>query len=273
VPVWRTCRVIDYLASGRDLFSGRDREAEAIEKLGGADRAAHCLELYLRLKSLPSVAKRRDIAASLLGRCGAEGARPLLFALGDPDGVAREKALEALQRTGLPTSTDLSLILRMLGDGVERVRAQAAYTLGQVAATRPEIVPALTNALGDEYWDVRCGAALSLGKMGLTARAAIPQLTVRVGDRFPDVRIAAAWALGEMGPEARAAVPALTIALGDIPTELRVGAASTLGKIGPAAREAGPALARLSEDQSQKEGVRTAAAEALKKIRGEEPPK
>jgi hypothetical protein len=48
-------------------------------------------------------------------------------------------------------------------------------------------------------------------------------------------------------------------------------AADTLGWIGPAAHEALPALSEAMKDEN--EVVRNAAAEALKKIRAEQPPK
>ena len=47
-------------------------------------------------------------------------------------------------------------------------------------------------------------------------------------------------------------------------------AAQTLGRIGPAAREAVPALEKLLGDKERY--VRAAAAEALKRIRGEKAP-
>ena len=59
--------------------------------------------------------------------------------------------------------------------------------------------------------------------------------------------------------------------LADPVARVRFGAADALGEIGAAARESVPALERALEDESEQ--VRTAAAEALKRIRGEEPRK
>ena len=273
VPVWQTSLVVSDCAADQDFFSmSRPFDFEkAIERLGGADKARHRLEVYLRL--LRPAAEHRGVAIFLLGHCGEKAVPFLLSALSDPDSDVREKTLWALQETGLPPGEDVSSLLLVLRDNDEGLRATAAFALGQVATRRPEIVPALTEALGDGDWAVRCSAARSLGSMGVTAKVAILPLAARVSDTVPDVRIAAARALREMGPEARPAVPALIRALGDVPAELRAAAAYALGEIGPAAQEAVPLLVNLSKDKSQEISVRSAAAEALKKLRGEEPPK
>ena len=121
-------------------------------------------------------------------------------------------------------------------------------------------------------------------------RPAVATLVPLLGHRDPRVRRQAVVWLGRLGPEARAAVPALILALDDQTKvedmlwvkapfgsvdsvvkqdrPVRWHAILALEQIGPAARAAQPALAKLLANTDPE--IRTATAEALKKIRGEE---
>jgi hypothetical protein len=84
-------------------------------------------------------------------------------------------------------------------------------------------------------------------------------------ERIANQRSGAAELLGFCGPPA---VPALIVALGDMSGTVSTEAARALGNIGPEAHQAVPALEKLAKTADGQ--LRAAAAEALRKIRGEE---
>jgi hypothetical protein len=153
--------------------------------------------------------------------------------------------------------------------------------LGSSLATAgDDKVEGLLKDLKSANPSTRVTAAMTLGKMGPGAKEAVPGLAEAVGDRDLNVRYYAAEALEAVGPGAKAAVPALIKALDTFPggspplagpqryyADTRSVAAEALGAIGPGAREAVPALKKALNDPDP--SVRTAAAEALKRIKAE----
>jgi hypothetical protein len=110
---------------------------------------------------------------------------------------------------------------------------------------------------------------LAAGILGQCGYAATPELLQCVVDSDREVRLEAVDALGRM--RAVCATKPLMRRLGDPDRLIRSKAAWALGEIGLEARAAAPVLEKCLSDEN--EPVRAAAAEALKKIRGEEPPK
>jgi len=195
------------------------------------------------------------MAASMLSRLGA-AAVPAIPLLLDPLKDARETARIyrstvpiTLGIIGPPAKSAIPALIEMLKtedpepDHPEThlwlmARANAAYALGTIGpADRPTAFAALLEAARDTRGRIRANALASLTTLGLRA-----------------------------GPEARSAVPVLIQVLEDWKdlVESQQTAAELLGSIGPPARAAVPPLTRALESRS--EGVRTAAAEALKKI-------
>jgi len=193
-----------------------------------------------------------------------------LFA-SDPDDEVRRLAVELLPEAPAP-------FVRALSDRASQVRVRAAVRLSRLGSLGPEFVPALRTVLRDEEPAVRSGAAVALGKLGPLAAGAVADLAtlLRAHDTKP-VRIPHL----ERHPDGFCADPFLEslserggfFALGvfgfrDIsvlPGSCQA-AATALGEIGPAAAPAIPDIEPLLKDQDPK--VRSAAAEALKKIRG-----
>jgi HEAT repeat protein len=79
----------------------------------------------------------------------------------------------------------------------DRVRAEAAWQLGQMGAT--DAVPALIQALEDRESSVRANAAASLWKLGDVSRPAMPALRRALNDPHPGVISNAAGALVMLG--------------------------------------------------------------------------
>jgi HEAT repeat protein len=251
------------------LFSKEDTGAEeSVQSLGRPERAARLLAIYLRAPR--AFADKRDSATEMLGWLDVPAAvPPLLRALRDPDEEVRANAAEALHTPGHHDSkSSVSALTMALGDPAAGVRSCAAQTVGDFGAAAESAVPDLIRLLADTDEDVRMFAVSSLGsighEIGPRAQTVAPALCKMLADPAESVRWEAADALGCLGPHA---IPALIRTLGDPAADVRRQAATTLGQIGPSAKAAVPSLQKMLRDNSP--GVRTEAAEAIKKIRGQ----
>jgi HEAT repeat protein len=118
-----------------------DVARDAIERLGGDQRAAAVLVRYARLSRKRAPLRHRAVA--LLGFCGKNGVED-----------AR----------------------RMLGHSRREMRANAAIALGRIGPDAAEAVPELIHTLKDPSMLVRDRAAAALGEMGGAASSALPDL-------------------------------------------------------------------------------------------------
>ncbi len=129
-----------------------------------------------------------------------------------PDPVrAARCAAYGLAEIGLPS---VPALLDMLATGVAHARKLAAFALGEIAMTGPEVTTALCSATTDAAVTVRINAVEALGLKPATP-SSVTALSVAIKDVDPQVRFSAALALAQIGPEAEAAVPALQEALSD----------------------------------------------------------
>jgi HEAT repeat protein len=92
----------------------------------------------------------------------------------------------------------------------------------------------------------------------------VPALSEALANSEPRTSVEILRALSEIGAEAAPALPTVIKVSTGPDKEVRGAACWVLGRIGPAAI---PALEKLLQDED--EGVRSAAAQALKKIRGD----
>lgn len=80
-----------------------------------------------------------------------------------------------------------------------KLRKKAAFTLGNIGPSDPQVLPALIEALKDTNAGVRCEAILALLKVGPDAEDAIPVLIeIQEQDVDPVVREYAAKALEKL---------------------------------------------------------------------------
>jgi HEAT repeat protein len=279
----------------------RVRAAEALTDVGGdAGAAATALGKALADKD---VKVRREAAVALwrMGP-GAKAAVPALGkALADEDVKVRRDAAATLWRVGPAAKAAVPALAGALKDKDGEVRWGAAGALGAVGPEAGAAVPRLTDALKDKDLEVRHFAARALVRVGDRAarEAAAPVLREVLGKGDPDQRLRAElivllWQIGPAAAPApsrldpgdlhtaakmlqgvyttkadeatrRNAVPTLLGAFeGTTDAVYRASFAQALGVIGPDARAAIPALREGLKDKDEK--VRTAAAEALKKI-------
>jgi HEAT repeat protein len=274
--------------------------ADALGQIGPGAKAAVPALLEALKNEQPSL---RALAAQALGEVGREGGAKdavpaLLKSLRDPERQARRQAAWALAKLGAAGTPDAKEAVKILTDGLTDSWEWGA-TLAVLVRFRADSVPALVDALKRGDVEVRKAAAnLFLQLTPEEYRSAVPALTEALKDSDGYVRFRCAVALMHVGPEANAALPALTAMLKDewgtnrqwaavaagkigrqkeLVPPLREGlktpadgalrryAAQALGRLGPEAEAAAADLTEALKDDN--EGVRTAAAEALKRIR------
>ncbi len=279
----------------RRIVSGIKRDIDEqdaramITRLGGPDETVRKLTFYMRLPGAIAPELDRNMAAGLLGCCGRPAVPALIAALdyypgpNDWGGLAeRCQAIRALGRIGTDASEAIPHLLKR-GNKESSAVVQA---LGDIGVANQEVLDYLMDCIDDRYPDdeeLRCrniAVAKALGKLGPSAEVAVPELMKLLQGVQPlTVRVAAADAMGSIGPGAAQAVSGLCAEACDPGNDpqLRVAVAWALVKIGlPCPNEGDQAncLEMLGSAANDKNAeVAAAAAEALKKIRSEEPPK
>jgi HEAT repeat protein len=128
----------------------------------------------------------------------------------DPGRASRSAAygLVELGAASVPES------LRLLVEGGSHVRKLAAFVLGEIKGTAPEVTEALCRAAADPVASVRINAVEALGLKRATP-VSVATLSAAMKDPDPQVRFSAALSLAQIGPDAEAAVPLLRDALKD----------------------------------------------------------
>ena len=215
-----------------------------------APPAASVAELVRRLPACQSLETCE--AALELTRRGEAIWPDLAVGLDSPDEWIRFWTLGVL--TNVPVAAAREAIAKRLDDGAVRVRAAAAFALGEQRDRA--VTPPLLRALADKDLNVRFAAAVALGK--IKDPAAVPALVAACRDRDEDVRAHAAAALGDTGD--RRATPALLERVDqDIVPLVRGYAAMALGQLrDPAALK--PLLAHADEERDARALAATAAA-------------
>lgn len=133
---------------------------QAVRKVGGPDRAASALTLYLWLPD--RLAPRKDAAIALLSACGGPGIGRLCRLAGSEHRADMDTVTWALSQCG-PEA--VPALIGMLGSSDVVRRQIAAGALGWIRPAPQEAVPALERALLDEDWYVRYCAKYSLGSI------------------------------------------------------------------------------------------------------------
>ena len=159
-------------------------------------------------------------------------------------------------------AAEISGLTARLAAANPAVRAEAAWSLGDVGHEARDAVPALVEASTDPAVEVRVAAVSAMERIAAFANLAVPALIAALNDSQPEVRYAAAGALGQFSLKAGDIVPALIAALRDSEPSVVAAAATGLSRMGAGAVR--PLVAALGDGSAS---VRAAAAGALGAIR------
>jgi HEAT repeat protein len=197
---------------------------------------------------------RSEYAASafqVLGSAGAPAVPGLLRLLHDRDPRIRADAAFCLGEVQSGAKLAIPDLGRALTDTDEDVRRQTAWALGNIHEDADEVVPILLHELPENSLGVQYAIVYALAQFGPEARSSLPtlvRLLAAPADKEAaddDLRSTAAYALGEIGEDGPTVVPVLIAALNDPDSNIRFAAVEALGKYGPEAGAAVPLLLRL----------------------------
>jgi HEAT repeat protein len=262
------------LRKGLDSESATIREGSAAslsdlaDRLDGAGREALAAEFADLLNDAePAVSLAAGAALIRLGGAAVETLRPRLA-----DPAVRSAVLEILAAIGPAAKPALDDLLKGLSDADPVHRGETVIALAALGTDAQAAVPQLQNILSaaDAAPELRYSAAYALGRIGPAAKTAERPLLELSQSKDELMATVAVWAVLNINPEEKThvetAIPLLRRALRGDREMVRIEAAVALGDIGAAATGAVPILELVSEDDSSK-AVRSAAAEALAKIR------
>lgn len=122
--------------------------------------------------------------------------------------------------------------MEALKDPSEKVRSNAATSLGEFAGEGKQSVPLLLTALGDTSPEVRRAAILSLGRLGKGVDGVEPAVQKFADDPDAVTKMDATIAMASLGHWDDAALPSLLKAMGSSNEATSKGAGRVLGDIG-----------------------------------------
>ncbi|HYF51951.1 MAG TPA: HEAT repeat domain-containing protein [Planctomycetota bacterium] len=205
----------------------RSRAADQLEALGsGASEAVPALIETLADKYEPAALN----AAYALASIGKDAIAPSIDALRSSDKRVSLRAAYAL--AAMDSAVVPALLPVLANDPEPRLRAYAAYALGEIPSTDPKLIAALGRALRDVDPFVRHCAIEALGHKGAAAKAALDGILETLSDGDPEVRFNAVLTLCRMGKVAEPAIGALAKCLKDPDRYVRGYAVEALRHLG-----------------------------------------
>lgn len=154
--------------------------------------------------------------------------------LKDKNPDVRQTAVHALGILRVRDKEAIAALAERLKDREERIRAEAADSLGRIGYSARGTLPRLIDVLKTEKADsVRAASALAIGYVGGSKEAVDVLAEALRKDKCALVRSHAARALARMGRVAKPAVPALVIALKDSHVDVRRNAYYALKRLDP----------------------------------------
>jgi HEAT repeat protein len=226
----------------------------------GAPAAAAVLSLVATLESqLPAVRQHAALALGHIGPAARASTPALERLLTDASPAVRAAAAASLWRL-MRNDRAVAVLCEMTTSSDDDASYIAVVTLGELGAAGDRVPAALGAALAHCDADIRRAAAASLGALG---PAATGPLVLALSAKSAECRAAAVEPLSGLGPEH---VPRVAAMLDDPTPQVRSAAARALGRHGPQARSALDRLLKAAEDPDAT--VRTAAADAIRKVRG-----
>ncbi len=244
VPVWRTREIV--LGCEERYGDAWDKTCpDAVALLGGSERAARHLAIYVRIPD--RLAPGKYEAFGILASCGRPAAPVLAENLRRSEKDRRTWAAKALCRLGADSEKAVPELTRALDD--PELRGMAAEALSMTESGHMAAVPVFVDRLSDR--EAGHYASMTLARMARENPSIAQRLLEEFHSPAPHVRAGVSTAFGAAGGDCGlAAVPAMVRALDDPESMVRSAAAEGLARLGPAASAAVPRLAKaLMEDK------------------------
>lgn len=188
----------------------------------------------------------------------AKSEQPLINALGDSKSEVQEEAARSLGRLG--SKEAIPSLEGLLQSKNKNLQSAAIMAMGDIGD--PKAVDALIATLADKDWLVRKNIVNSLVEIG-DSRAVDPLISLLEDENYR-VRKSAAEGLGKFG-DRKAVEPLLKALETEREKEVRISEVRALGILG--GQQAMEGLSQISTDPDEYGFVRTAAEEALEKLR------
>lgn len=223
--------------------------------------------VYILIKMLndkvPEVRKEAALTLSFFKepKQVSQSEQPLINALGDGKSEVQEEAARSLGRLG--SKEAIPSLKGLLQSKNKNLQNAAIKALGDIGD--PESVDALIATLEDKDWLVRESTVNSLVEIG-DSRAVNPLISLLEDENYR-VRKSDAEGLGKFG-DRKAVEPLLKALETEREKEVRIAEVQALGRLG--GQQAMEGLNQISTDPDEYRFVRTAAEEALGKLRGGE---
>lgn len=180
----------------------------------------------------------------------------------------RLPAIYLLGRMGPEAASAAGPLATLVGDKNSKVASEAALSLAKIGPAAQTSIPKLIEALETPECESSHAIIYALGRFGPAATPVKDSLFKRLGD--PGLAVISAWALAQIdgaNPDVSGKIlPVLASGMKDASAETRQLSVEALGKVKSLSPNAIAALERAAQDSHQ--GVREAAAEALKSARG-----
>ena len=227
---------------------------------------AGAVSAYLWYQTTPQYKARRLVAELRAAHRGPGTIRRFLEDMkwaSRPQHRDTDRIAEDIVKCG---SAAIPPLLEATRDKNPHLRYRAISLLRGVGAHSPEVIDAMFTATEDPHATVRYGAVCSLAISGVDPDRVRPVVLEAMGDPDEVVRRGAAYSLGEMKNAGAATIAALTAALKDTSPGVRTSAAEALVKV--RGDQALPqALPVLLANLGEKKGThRAGAAAALGRI-------
>jgi HEAT repeat protein len=182
----------------------------------------------------------------------------------------REGAVRVLRKLGPKAAGSVDALVRAAEGADPKMRTEIQMALGAIGPQAAPATDMLAKSLGSKDAGERESALYALRQIGPPAKVAVRPLYQRMNADDSFESKAAAWALARIAQDnpqvSTAVVRKLARGLTDADETVRLESAAALGDMGAAANAASAALEKASKDDSS-ESVRTAAAEALERVR------
>jgi hypothetical protein len=263
----QTARTID-MDEVKKESKRRGRVERSEEKSEEPVHKGQTLSHWMELLNSQDPAKKVEaiMAIGMIGKKAWKAEQALIEALKNEDEDVRWLAAQHIGSVDPGENAAQALLDVLKGSQeVTRVRASAAYSLGQIRTDMADAIPALSEALRSDDALLSVNAAASLFKVDPgTSDKVLTVLLNGLKDSRTFVRHTAILALGRMGKEAKEAVRELANALKDEDKMCRLAAAQALEAMGDQAKDAVPALFEALNDEDER--FRKAARRALDKI-------